>query len=534
MKKFNLSLFWFFLIIANVLLGAKQTNAQLQETQDRNKSEWVFYGNNGILQYKTLEKGDRIMDFSFAGYKGGGIKIPDVGIKVTVKPSGKDDTETIQAAIDKVAKMPLVGDFRGAVILEPGDYTISKTIQISSSGVVLRGIGSGLEGDEVSTLNLSGNPFNAISIRALRNEGNRENNTGEVNKVQSEVSDQYIPSGTNTFLVKNAAKFRVGDIISIEKPVTENWIKFMKMDDLVRDGKPQTWLPAGSILSTERHVVKISGNTITVEVPLSDSYESTLLSPPGVIVKKINPPIRISNSGVENLHIVSPLQAISHEQRHFTALRIYGEDCWARNLLIEETMNSVAVGGMRITVQNVTVQRKALHQGSSRPAEFAPNGGQVLIDRCKVIADNVWFLATGGKQSGPIVILNCEFIGNQRAESHQRWTTGLLYDNVRAENGGIDLRNRGSMGSGHGWSMGWGVAWNCVAKDFIIQNPPDVCNWMIGCIGENRREARPFGKEPLLPAGILDSHGKPVEPVSLYLAQLEERLGKEALKNIGY
>jgi hypothetical protein len=189
---------------------------------------------------------------------------------------------------------------------------------------------------------------------------------------------------------------------------------------------------------------------------------------------------------------------------------------------------------MRITAQNVTVQRKALHQGSSRPAEFAPNGGQVLIDRCKVIADNVWFLATGGKQSGPIVILNCEFIGNQRAESHQRWTTGLLYDNVRAENGGIDLRNRGSMGSGHGWSMGWGVVWNCVAKDFIVQNPPGVCNWMIGCRGENRQEARPFDKQPLLAEGILDSHGNPVEPISLYLAQLEERLGKQALKNIGY
>ncbi|MCA1760058.1 MAG: hypothetical protein LC658_09840, partial [Bacteroidales bacterium] len=398
--------------------------------------------------------------------------------------------------------------------------------------IVLRVSGSGLNGNIKSTLNLAGNPFNAITIRVPRNR-NDDENQNQIPEIQENIADTYVPSGTNTFTVSNAGKFNVGDIISIDKPVTQNWIDFMQMHNLVRDGKPQTWLPAGSVLSTERQIVKISGNKITVDVPLSDSYDFSVLNQK-IVVRKIEKPNRITNSGIENLHIVSPLQPIPHTQRHFTALRINGEDCWARDIFIEETMNSVAVGGMRITVQNVTVQRKALHQGSSRPAEFAPNGGEVLIDRCKVIADNVWFIATGGKQSGPIVILNCEFIGDQRAESHQRWTTGMLYDNVRAEKGGIDLRNRGSMGSGHGWSMGWGVVWNCVAKNFIVQNPPGVCNWMIGCIGELRYEPRPFDKEPLLPGGIIDSHGVPVKPVSLYLAQLEERLGKQALKNIGY
>jgi hypothetical protein len=110
----------------------------------------------------------------------------------------------------------------------------------------------------------------------------------------------------------------------------------------------------------------------------------------------------------------------------------------------------------------------------------------------------------------------------------------MLYDNVHAEKGGLDFKNRGSMGSGHGWTMGWGVAWNCVAKDFVIQNTPGAPNWMIGCIGESKLLPRPFGKEPLLPEGIRDSHGKAVTPKSLYLKQLEERLGDNALHNIGY
>jgi hypothetical protein len=36
------------------------------------------------------------------------------------------------------------------------------------------------------------------------------------------------------------------------------------------------------------------------------------------------------------------------------------------------------------------------------------------------------------------------------------------------------------------------------------------------------------------PPGTFDSHGTPVFPSSLYLAQLCERLGPQALANIGY
>jgi hypothetical protein len=258
------------------------------------------------------------------------------------------------------------------------------------------------------------------------------------------------------------------------------------------------------------------------------------LNPPGIAVVKIRPSARLSQCGIENLHIESPPQAFNHSQPHFTALRINGQDCWARDVVIDETMDSVAVSGQRITLERVTVNRKALHQGSSRPAEFAPNGGQVLLDRCAVNADNIWFVATGSGVAGPIVVLNCTFNGTSRAESHQRWSTGILYDNCRAANGGIELRNRGSMGSGHGWSMGWGVLWNCVARDYIVQDPPGAMNWMIGCIGTNRLSPRPFGSGPNLPEGIKDSSGAPVAPRSLYLTQLAERLGMQALKNIGY
>jgi hypothetical protein len=495
---------------------------------DGARSEWVYPGPDGKLVYQKTERGDRIMDFSHAGYMGGGIAIPDVPVARTVKPSGgEDDTATIQAVLDDVAVLPLKNGFRGAVLLEPGTYPCSQAINISASGIVIRGSGT-----EKSTIKLTGKPHNAIDVRAPRGGGG--GNTGGFRPAETTVTDVYVPSGTNTFTVADASGFAAGDTIAIRRPVTEAWVKFMGMNDLVRDGQAQTWIRAGSTQTAERTIKAIDGKKVTVDVPLSDSYETKYLNPPGTAVVKVRPSTALSQFGIENLHIESPPQAINHTQPHFTALRLSGQDYWVRDVAIDETMNSINVTGKRVTLRNVSVTRKAMHQGSSKPSEISPNASQCLVDRCSVTGDNIWYVATGSGVSGPIVILNCSFQGNGRAESHMRWSTGMLYDGCKAPVGGIEVRNRGSMGSGHGWSMGWGVVWNCEAKDFLVQNPPGSANWLIGSTGHRSLAPRPFGKEPNLPEGVVDSHDKPVSPKSLYLAQLAERRGSQAVKNIGY
>jgi len=494
-------------------------------------SQWVHPGPDGKLVYKTTPAGDRIMDFSYAGYMGGGVALPDVAVKKTVAPSGgEDDAKLIQAAIDDVAKLPPENGFRGAVLLAPGVYPCSQTITISASGVVLRGSGSATAGG--TTITLTGKPHVAISVR----EGGGGRTRGDASDAgaKTSITDAYVPSGATSFTVADATGLAVGDTIAIRRPVTAAWVKFMQMDDMVRDGKPETWIKVGNATLAERRIAAVARNKITVDVPLSDSFDANYLNPPGTTVAKIKPPARLSQVGVESLHIESPPQAFNHTQPHFQALRLSGEDCWARNLVIDQTMNSVGVSGRRITLQRVAVNRKARHEGSSKPAEFAPNGTQVLMDRCTVNADNVWFVATGAGVSGPVVVLNCTFTGSGRAESHQRWSTGMLYDNCAAPDGGIEFRNRGEMGSGHGWTMGWGVIWNCRAKDYVVQNPPGAMNWLIGSSGHNTPMPRPFGKAPTLPPGTEDAADTPVEPRSLYLAQLAERLGPQALKNIGY
>jgi len=491
-------------------------------------SQWVHPGSDGKLVYKTTPKGDRIMDFSYAGYMGGGVAIPSVPVKATVKPSnaaGADDTAAIQKAIDEVSTLKLENGFRGAILLEAGTYSCSNILTISASGIVLRGVGTN------STIKMTGAPHNAITVRtdgAAR--GNRRANS---DGIKTTLADSYVPSGATKFTVADAKGFAVGDTIEIRRPVTESWIKFMGMDDMTRDGKPQTWIRAGNNTVHERQIIAISGNTLTVDVPLSDSFDAQFLNPPGVSVVKITPE-RLTQIGIENLHIESPSQAISHTESHFSAIRLNAQDAWIRDVLADETMNSIVVNGRRITLQHVAVNRRARHQGSSKPAEFAPNATQVLMDHCTSNADNVWYAAIGAGISGPIVLLNCDFHGDGHVEAHQRWSTGILYDNCHVPNGGIELRNRGSMGSGHGWGAAWGVAWNCEAKEYVIQNPPGAMNWMIGCLGENLLKPRPFGNGPNLPEGVKDSPNTHVTPQSLYLTQLEQRLGRAALQNIGY
>ena len=83
----------------------------------------------------------------------------------------------------------------------------------------------------------------------------------------------------------------------------------------------------------------------------------------------------------------------------------------------------------------------------------------------------------------------------------------------------LNLVNRGTDGTGHGWAIGWGVLWNSTATALDVEAPPGAMNWAIGSTGAATGN------------GTLDSPGVQVAPKSLYRAQLCERLGIAALAN---
>ncbi len=92
---------------------------------------WVHYDANHTLVYSNDDLGNRLPDFSYAGYEGGGVALPVVPVKVAVSPVGGDNTANIQNAIDTVSALTTdANGFRGAVLLQPGTYTIAGALAI--------------------------------------------------------------------------------------------------------------------------------------------------------------------------------------------------------------------------------------------------------------------------------------------------------------------------------------------------------------------------------------------------------------------
>jgi hypothetical protein len=495
-------------------------------------SQWVYPDRSGKLVYQQLKTGDRIIDFSYAGYGGGGVALPTFPAKKTVPPSGEDDSLAIQAAIDEVSKLPLLHGVRGAVLLAKGRFHCSSTLKINADGVVLLGSGTG-EAD--TTIEMTGDPHLAISIAG-------ESSIKPIGAA-TEVSDSYVPSGSMSISVRDASGFNVGDRIQITRPVTPEWLHLMGMDTLVRNGKKETWV-AGN-LKTERTIAAITGKKLTFDVPLADSYDAKYLGPNGTTVIKVEHTGQITQVGVENFRLIAPARKITLSDKPFNGLQMNDTiDGWVRNLRIIDTTEAVGIGkdARRITVAQVDVTQSIPIQGAAKPADFSANGTQILFDRCTATGDSVFYIAVGPGMQGPNVVLNCMFHGNGHIQPHQRWSTGILIDGCQVPEGGIDLMNRGAMGSGHGWTMGWGVVWNSTAKSFVIQMPPGAANWAIGNRGEQALGKMPTfdprpdlsPELPPLPQGIIESQGTPVTPASLYLEQLRERLGAQAPQNIGY
>ena len=493
-------------------------------------SQWVSVGPDGKLQYKTLPNGDHIMDFSWAGYMGGGVALPIVPVKVTVNPSGGDDTTAIQNAINSVSGMPLSGGFRGTVLLAPGTFHCNGTLHINSSGVVLRGSGSSSGG---TTVNLTNGPHLFIQIHG----SGTWQTSGSVN-----ITDSYVPSGTNSFHVSSTSGFSVGNTVLITRTVTSSWIHFMGMDTLVRNGTHQTWIAAGSHITTDRVIQAISGNQITLDAPLTDSFDSKFLGTPVGTMAHYTFPGRISQVGLEHLRVVGqPLDTDITTPQYMLVNFDAVIDGWANDVVAQDTINGVFVshGAKRLTLDRVSLPHTIAHTTAAGPEDFNGTGTQILFNKCVSDGQGSFPFSTMAEGTGPFVFLNCTSTQHAGVSPHMRWTTGILSDGLSIPNApsgtqGISYRDRGVLGSGHGWTTGWSVAWNVTTPFFLVQQPPGTENWCIGCVGAVTSAARPGGDGTIEPNGVYDSLGAHVTPSSLYLAQLCERLGPAALTNIGY
>lgn len=484
--------------------------------QEGDDASWVHLGPDGKLVYKTDALGNRVMDFSSAGYMGGGVALPDVAVKETVKPSGGDDRAAIQDAINRVAGLPLVNGFRGAVLLSPGIFKVGGTIDITTSGVVVRGSGSGDNGTVIS-MNATGRCFRVLGSGSYSTSGSVD------------ITGSFVPSGATSFSVSDASGFSVGDNVLITRTVTAAWISYVGMDKLVRDGQRQTWISAGRKVTTDRVIKAISGNTITLDAPLVDSYDSKYLGTPVGTMAKYTFSGRISQSGVERLKVLG--QSV---RSLYSVIEVNKAiDCWVRDVVGQNTKDSFVANdeSKRITFDTCINNFDNGATGGSRPSDFDAKGTQILFNKCQANGMGSYAFCTHGPSTGPVVALFFSGTMNSGISPHMRWSTGVLADGVSlpmapAKTSGIEFRNRATMGSGHGWTTGWSVAWNVKTPSFDVTNAPGTMNWVIGGSGAKASSSDP--------QGIFDHFNTIVRPKSLYLWQLYERLGMQAVINIGH
>jgi autotransporter-associated beta strand protein len=490
-------------------------------------SSLVYPGADGKLLYNfyanesQTSEGNKMIDFSQAGYKGGGVAIPWVPVVRTLNPDpgGGDDYARIQAAINEIAAMPLsAAGFRGTLLLKAGSYRVSSRVNINTSGIIIRGEGQGTDGTVVTftSRNIYGVDSYAILFYFSGSSG-----WTKVANTETPITDTVVPSGASVLTVGSTAGLSVGTRIMVRRTPNQAWIDLLQMGQW-------GWTPAEYEVEAPRVVTAINGNTITLNAPVTHAIESQYGG--GRIYRyTFNGAIR--QSGIERIRLESVFASATDENHGWEAVRFrQAEDCWARQVTARHF--AYACVNAWVHAKNITVEDcamldpKSLIDGGRRYSFVVDRAAFVLVQRCYTRGGRHDYVSQARTLGPSAFVDSLAETTYSDTGPHHRYTEALLFDNVKA--GQIFVQNRKSSGSGHGWSGAQTVFWNCVANTLICDAPKAAMNFAIGCTGsKNQGQAAP--EEAF---GIWESLNTPVTPRSLYYKQLEDRLGTAAMLTV--
>ncbi|SEL80542.1 SH3 domain-containing protein [Parapedobacter koreensis] len=492
--------------------------AALNGQSVQSASSVISIGRNGKIASKNwAANGEKeainiVPDYSYAGYKGGGVAIPDVPVKITLSPGKGDQTKIIQNAIDKISKLPLdKNGFRGKVLLRKGTYNINGTLSIRNEGVVLAGEGQGENGTVLKATKKSKQTLISIG-------GNSK--ISPISNTEQNIIDDFVGVGASSFSIQSAKGLKLGDTILIEKTPNAAWFKVIGMTQY-------GWTPTAYRIKHERIITGINGNELSLNIPVVDAIYKKYGSG---IVYKANITRVVANCGVESLRLISDYASETDENHGWEAVKIGGaEHCWIRKITAQyfgQSCVTILNGASFITVEDCAMlDPKSRAVGGNRYSFNIVNGSFNLIQRCYTRSGRHDFV-TGSRVAGPNVFLDC-YAENGRADTgpHQRWATGILFDNVFANS--IRVINAKSNGTGHGWTGAQIMLWNCEGNKLEVQIPPTAMNWNINTNSAIAESNTLFGK---IINVVFNSATQ--QPRSLYVKQLEDRLGATAVNNV--
>ncbi len=465
---------------------------------------------DNTLLYTADEQGNRIPDFSYAGYAGGENVIPFVKAKILVPVKDGDATARIQRAIDYVAQLPVGKDgFRGAVLLEAGTYQIMGSLTLHSDGVVLRGAGFG---DKGTTLVGAGTSRETL-IRIAGKDDRQYT-------LQQEITDQYVPVNAMSFTVTNASAYKVGDAIEITRPSSESWIRTLGTDHFGGGITSLGWKPGQRDVVWRRQIKAINGNKIVLDAPLTTALDKAF----GVSsIQKSIWSGRIEQVGVENMNLTSAFDHANPKDEDHRWMGISIENAtnvWVRSMQFKHFAGSavyVLSTSSKVTVQDCLSLAPVSEIGGQRRYTFYTKGQQILFQR--LYSEKGYHdFAVGYLAAGPNAFVQCQAIEpHSFSGAVDSWASGVLFDVIDIDAQALRFANRGQDGQGAGWAAANSVFWQCSAALVECFQPPTAQNWAFGVWAQFQGD------------GFWDQSNEHIKPRSLYYAQLQERLGAKAI-----
>ncbi len=472
----------------------------------------ISSGKDGRLAYDFDSRSNRVPDFSTCGYAGGDKDIPDAPVRVVVSPVKADETARLQRAIDFVASLPAdTNGLRGAVLLLKGRHEIFGGLQITNSGVVLRGQGMG---DGGTVLVAAGDDRHTL-IRV----GGRKDSVAEINS-SWQIADDYVPVGATSFHVKDASGLAAGSSIRIVRPSTAAWIEQLGATEF-GGGEGGGWKPGSRDIAWNRTVKAVAGNLVTVDAPITTAIEN---KSDGGRVEIFSWPGRITNIGIENLSLESTFDSANARGENHSWFGITMEnaaDCWVRQVTFKHFAGSAVAlyeTCQRMTVQDCVSLAPVSEIGGYRRHTFFTMGQQTLFLRCYAEHGRHDF-SVGHCAAGPNAFVQCE--AHEALDDSgpiESWASGTLLDNVTIDGNALTLGYRAGNNAAIGWAAANSVLWNCSASVIRCWNPPGAQNWSFGSWGSFEGD------------GVWRSSNNFMSPDSLFVAQLKDRLGVAAAR----
>lgn len=459
------------------------------------------------IQYQKDERGNRILDYSYCGYRNSDADIPDVPAVVYVSPEEGDNSGLIQEAIDYVSSLkPDADGHRGAVLLEKGVYHLDRALRIAASGVVLRGA------DKAGTV-LVKRGWNRGAVLYVEGRYDRE-----VTDTLEILSD-YVPVNGTAFRVSSASSLKKGDRVMVFRPSEKEWIQSIGCDIFGGGIDALGWKKGDVDLNWDRVVAGVRGDTVTLNAPLSMALARADAKSRMLAYTWTG---RIADCGVENLTMVSDYdKRYGMDENHaWTGVSIdNAENCWVRNLDFKQFAGSAVIvqhHASNVTVEDCISTNPVSEKAGMRRRTFYTVGQHTLFQRC-YSEHGINDFAAGMAAPGPNAFVQCESKESEGfSGSIGAWACGLLFDIVDIDGNDLVFANLGQAKNGAGWNTANSMFWQCTAAEIKCFSPAvDGRNYAYGCWAQ-------FSGD-----GVWGEANNHVHPRSLFNAQLAERLGKD-------